>query len=294
MRGYDHALGTGYLRICKIRDITFNLSALQPLKNGILVGKKISRIVQDDHAVFHHGDRLFVKHSSGAVKQRNVDRNVITLPVNILHILDMADCPGQIPRGVHGDVGVIPVNFHSKRDRRVCYQLADGAKTDDPQLLSADLTAGKLFFLLFRQLLDLRIVFFFPDPGNAADDISRCQKHSGDHQFLDAVGVGSRRVEYNDSPLRTFFQRNIIDSGACPCNRIQIFRKLHLMHRCTAHQDCLRFFKLLCFLILIAEISQPNLRNGIQAIILIHHRFASSNSFINATSASTPSFGIAL
>ncbi len=62
----------------------------------------------------------------------------------------------------------------------------------------------------------------FLNKTNPADNIARGEQKTGDHQFLDAVGVGSRRVENRNSRLGASFHRDIVhaDAGAGDCFQV--------------------------------------------------------------------------
>ena len=66
------------------------------------------------------------------------------------------------------------------------------------------------------------------------------------------------------------------------------------MHGCAPDKDRICLVYIFCFLIIPVELLQAAGCDGIQAMIFVHYRFSSSNFFMNATSASTPSMGIAL
>ena len=83
-------------------------------------------------------------------------------------------------------------------------------------------------------------------------------------------------------------------TGSSPGNGQQILRKLRLMKIRAAHQQSVSLLKIVSFYIFLRKITDPDLRYLIHTHIPVHHKFSSSNFFINSTSFSTPSKGIAL
>ena len=81
---------------------------------------------------------------------------------------------------------------------------ADSSKSDDSKLLSLNLTAGKLLFLLLGKLGNLLILTLGLHPVHPSDDIPGGQKKSGQDQLLYTVCIGSRSVEYHHALLRVF------------------------------------------------------------------------------------------
>ena len=223
-----------------------------------------------------------------------MDRDIIAFPVDIVHILDMMDVSGELPGAVHGNVGIIAVDLHIQIDCRVGHENADGSQADDAELLSFELAAGKMLFLLLGPFSKVLAILFTLDPGDTADDISRSQEQAGQNQLFHAVGIGSRGVEDHDALLRAFFQGNVIDASSGSRHGLQHRRKFHLMHGSAADHDRVGFPDIFCFLKIRSEKARAFLGNRIQAGIFKHHAFSSSNFFIKATRASTPSSGMAL
>ena len=72
----------------------------------------------------------------------------------------------------------------------------DGSKADDSKLLSLDLMAGKLLFLLLGKLCNLLILTLGLYPVHPSDDITGGQEQPGQNQLLYTVGISSWGVEY--------------------------------------------------------------------------------------------------
>ena len=142
-------------------------------------------------------------------------------------------------------------------------------------------------------------VVVFNTPGANANGVKELVlagmlEHTCKYQLFYAICVSSRRVEYNNALLCILLNRNIIDACTCTCNCANALRQLHVVHFCTSYKDCVTLVSGLCFFIIIAKKFQTFFSDRIQAMILEHYAFSSSNFFMNATRASTPAFGMAL
>ena len=223
-----------------------------------------------------------------------MNSNIITLAVNLVQTLTVLDRTGKIPCCIDGNIRVISVNFHSKSSCCICNHTSNSAKTNDTKLFAHDLTACKLFLLLLSKLVDVFLVFLSLHPLDTPYNITGSKKHSGKDQLLHTVCVGTRSVEYNHTLFCTFLYRNIVYTGTGTGNHSHALRQLHIMHFGTSYENCLAIIDGIRIFISLIKNVQTFLGNRIQAMILKHYAFSSSNFFMNATSASTPSFGIAL
>ena len=220
--------------------------------------------------------------------------NIITLAVNLIQALAVLNGTGKIPSRINGNIRVISINLHAKRSCRICNHASDGAKTDDTKLFAHDLTACKLLLLLLSQLINILLVLLSLNPFDTTYNITGSKQHTGKNQFLDTICIGTRSVKYNNTILSAFLNRNIIHSGSSTGDHSNTFRQLHIMHFCTSYKNRLTAVNGIRIFISLIKNIQTLLGNRIQAMILKHYAFSSSNFFMNATSASTPSFGIAL
>ena len=220
--------------------------------------------------------------------------DVIALAVDLIQALAVLDGSGQVPCRINRKIWVIAIYFHAKTACCVCHHGSNGSKTDDTKLFAADLASCELFFLLLGKLADVLFIFLLCNPLDTSYDISGCKEHTCKYQLFYAVCVSSRRVEYNNTLLCILLNRNIIDACTCTCNCANALRQLHVVHFCTSYKDCITLVSGLCFFIIIAKKFQTFFSDRIQAMILEHYAFSSSNFFMNATSASTPAFGMAL
>ena len=220
MRDHDRALDAHDLLGRKIGHIAAHLACHERIHDILLIHQHIPGQVQDHHAVFHQADGVLVDHAFRVIQRRHMDRNIITHIVKLIYRLRMMDASGQIPGGSHRHIRVIAVHFHAQVHRRIGNLHADGAKSDHAELLALDLRPGKGFLLLLRDLGDIAVFLVFLHPVDAADDIAGSQEHSGDGQLLHAVGIGARRVEYDDPFIRAAVQRDIVYPGSGTGNRL--------------------------------------------------------------------------
>ena len=220
--------------------------------------------------------------------------NVIALAVDLIKGFAVFDGSGKIPCSVNGNIRIIAVNLHSQMSSRIGNHGSNGSQADDSKLFAADLAACKLLFLLLRKLINVFLVLLTGYPLNAAHNVAGGKEHSCNYQLLYTVGIGPRGVKNNDSLFRAGINRNIIYTGAGAGNSLYRIAKLHIMHLGASYKNSIRFIDIFCFCVILTEHVQASFGNGIQAVILKHYAFSSSNFFIKATRASTPSFGIAL
>ena len=128
--------------------------------------------------------------------------DVIALLKELVKALDVADLPLQSPCAYNGNIRIVAVDGHSEVRADICDQDADGAEADHADALSDDLISGKCLLRLFHIRGDVRIIRMFFDPLDAADNVSRRQHQSRDHELLDAVRIGTRRIHDDDTGLR--------------------------------------------------------------------------------------------
>ena len=118
---------------------------------------------------------------------------------------------------------------------------ADGAETDDAERLAGQLETDVAFLSRLHQLADLCVAAFqIQDVSPGLADIPGAQQQAGNHQFLDRVGVGPRRIEYRDTPLGASVHGDIVDAGAGPGDGHHALRDLHVVHIGGTHQDTVR------------------------------------------------------
>ena len=131
MRDHDCSVYTFDLLCRKICDITMYFSRFKCLNDILLIYKDISCKVQDHDAIFHQTHGFFIDHALCIFQCRNMNRDIITLFINLIGSLRMMDISWKSPCCVDGDIWVVAVNFHSQMGSCVCNLSTDGAKSDD-------------------------------------------------------------------------------------------------------------------------------------------------------------------
>ena len=182
----------------------------------------------------------------------------------------MLHVTAQIPCRVYGYIRIVSVHFHAQMLCHVGHPDADRAQAHDTQLLAFDLRTGEILLRLLGVPAYILIILVLFDPLDAAHHVAGSQQHPGDHKLLNAVGIGARRVEDDDSLLGAFVQRNVVHAGPCPGDRQQVLRQLHVMHCGTPDQNTVGFFHFICLLVPVRKFLQTDSRNGIQAMIFKH------------------------
>ena len=281
-------------RVCKVCYIFLNLSAVKCSDQCFFIYKKISRKVQKYNTVFHLCESLFVYHLASIISKWYMNGDVIALAVDLIQRFAVFDGSGKIPCRINGNKRIVSINFHTKMCCRVCNHGTDRTKANDTKLFTADLTSCKLLFLLFCQFVDVFFVFFMCYPLDTTNDITGSKKHTCKDKFFDTICICSRCIKYNNTFFCTHVNRNVVDTCTCTCDNFDILREFHVMHFCTSYQNRIGIVQVFCLFVFFTKQAETCLGNWIEAFILEHYAFSSSNFFMNATRASTPSFGIAL
>ena len=108
------------------------------------------------------------------IRVRHVDADIIRLGIDAVEVHLVLDIARETPRGIHGQIRIIPADGHTERNSSVCDQRADRAEADDTQRLAHELRAGELGLALLdkrRNVLTLAVETL--DPVNAAEHIAR-------------------------------------------------------------------------------------------------------------------------
>ena len=195
--------------------------------------------------ILHLCDRIRTYHLLRRIQQWHMNRDVIALPVDLIHFIDMVNLSGKVPCSVDRNIRIVSVDIHSKMDGGICHLYADRSQPDNAKLFALQLTSRKLFLFFFRRRSHIRISVLALRPVRSADDITGCQQHPCKYQLLYAIGIRPRRIEYDNSMLCTFIQRNIVDSCSRAGDGTEPFRQLQLMHFCTSHEHGIRIRKCL-------------------------------------------------
>ena len=270
MRRGDAASSAGHCRIGEIRYIAADPARLDLLDDCLLIDQHISRHVDEDHALFHFLHGFSADHPLCGRKSRYVNSDIIAPVIDLIQVEDMRDLSVEVPGCVYRYIGIVAKNFHAQFYRHIGHAYADRAKTDDSQSLARELGTGKFLFLFLGSLRNVLVVPVRADPVNAFYDVAGCEQHSSKDHLLHAVGICSGCVKNNNTLSGTAVHRNIVDTCAGSCDRKQLRREVHVVHRSTPYQDSLRLREVLSPLILRCERLQALFRNVVETCIFEH------------------------
>ena len=272
MRCCNAAAVACYRRIREIRYITAYLSCINGSNHCLFVNKYIAGHVKNNDALLHLIDGFFGNVALGGIHCRNVNRNDVAVPIDLVDIRHVRDLAGKTPGVLNVYIRVKAVNVHAKIYCRICNTHANGTKTDDAELLAIQLGSCKLLLLLLHLRGDVRIVPVGTNPVNAFNDITGCKKHSCNHKLLHAVCIGAGSIEYDNSLLGAAIQRNVVDPGTCSCDGKQIVREFHVMHLGTADENSGSLLDLIGFFKISVKAACADSGNVIQFCIFEHDR----------------------
>ena len=214
MRCHDTILHTCCGRIREITHIASDLTGLHCLYHGFFIYQKISCIIQKDHSILHLCDGLFIDHLFGTLQKRYMNGDIITFPINIIHIGNMCDLSGQVPGRINGYIWIIAIYFHSKMDCGIGYQNTDRSQTDDTQLFTLYFASGKILLFFFCQFGNVFITAFCFYPVDTICQISGCQQKPCNDRLFHTICIGSWSIKDYNPLLCTTLQGNIVHSGS--------------------------------------------------------------------------------
>ena len=216
----------------------------------------------------------------------------------------MLDRAVELECAVDRQERVVAPYFHVERNGCVCDLDADGAETDDAELLARDLRACISRLALLSRRADVRRALEALYPVCALYDLARREQQRADDQLLDGVRIRTRGVEYDDVLLRAAVDRNVVDTCACACDALEVLRKLDLVQLCGADQNRIIVGEVLrAGIFRSIQIIQTDLGNLVVKLYVIHfvllcrtisYLFSAANFFMKSIRYSTPSIGIAL
>ena len=204
---------------------------------------------------------------------------------------------GQLPRISHGDRRVETRDLHAEIQRGVGHLDADSAETDDAERFAGQFEANKLllagfdrFLQVFAGLLErLHIVARIAQ-------VSGADQHARDHEFLDRVGICTRRVEHGNAAMREHVAGNVVGAGPGPADCRNRIRDLHVVHVVRTQQDCVRVRDLGRHLVALARQAPQSFHGDVVERQYLEHYQPClfSNSAMKVINASTASSETAL
>ena len=275
MRNDDAPLLSRGSGIREVGHILADLAALERGEHILLVDESVAGRVDDDDTALHHRNRLGVDHTLRGFESGNVDGDEIAGAVNRLDVLAVRYGMIKIPGRVDGQIGIVAVNLHAELNAGVGDLLTDRAETDDTELLALDFSSGESLLGLLGRLVDGRILDVSLNPFDTADDVAAREKHRGDNELLDAVGVCARGVENDDAVLGVIGVGNVVyaRTGARDGENFGTFRQS--LHLGAAHEYGLGFGEVLRAGVVLGEIIQTAVGDRIQTCIFVVHFISS-------------------
>ena len=230
----------------EIGDIGRDLAGGQRREQRAVIDQTAAGEIEDAHAVFHRSDRIRADHALGVRRERNVDGDVVTVGIDLVKRFGVADGARQVPRGIDRQVRVVPVDLHAEGDGRIGDQHADRAEADDAEFFAEDLRPGEGRLAFFDELGDGVALALQPlRPVRARDDAAGGQQQTGQHQFLDGVGVGTGGVEHDDALFAAEVDRDVVDARARARDRGQTLRQSHIVHGRRTHEHAVGIIELI-------------------------------------------------
>ena len=115
----------------------------------------------------------------------------------------------------------------------VCNHSAYGTETDNTQSFSEKLASREFALSLLYRFCD--ILSKSGCPIDTAHDITGSKQQRGYGKLLYSVCIRSGGIENDDSLLRAFLDRNIINSGSRACDRLKLRFEFRIVKRCRTH-----------------------------------------------------------
>ena len=226
----------------------------------IIIDERVSGIIEEDHAVFHFIESVFIDHplcisdsrNMNASKMPSTNKKMVEAE-DILQIIDDLCRIGQAVGSLDRQIRIIADDIHTQFFRRIGNQHADCAQADDTQGFAFNLRTSELPFALFDSFTHAFRTGQSLCPCQSVGDVSCGQDHSCQNQFLYCVGVGSRCVEDNDAFLCTAVQRNIVDAGSRTGDGQQAVSEFHIVHGLASDQNAVCFICIVNYRIIIGK-----------------------------------------
>ena len=302
MRNGDHAVQIEQRVAREIGHIAADAAVAQRVHQRRLVHEAAARKVHDAHALAADGQAAGADHAAGLLVERHVQGDEVALGEQRVQRVFPLDLLRQLPRVLDGDHRVVADDVHAQMHGGIGHQHADGAQTDHAQRLAAQLRADEGLLALLHGLFHRgALALERARPLDAAHDVAAGEQHAGQYHLGDGVGVRARRVEHADALLAARVHRNVVvaRAGAGDAQHAVVNRRL--VHGGGAHQHGLRMGHIVGDLVLLIQLRVDRGGNRIECLDSVFHGRCPpsyllfiSNSFMNSTSAFTPSTGMAL
>ena len=106
----------------------------------------------------------------------------------------MNNIAGQLPCVLNGDVRITAVYGHAECACSIGNQNADGAETDNTELLALDFLTGELAFAFLNELRYVLIILDGLYEVNTAENVTACKKETESSESSHQTGESLRPV----------------------------------------------------------------------------------------------------
>ena len=265
--GVSH-VGGRWIR--EVAHIAGDEAVIERLGHGLLVHEHVTSQVEHHDATPHLPDGVSAYHPPRLIGGRHVDRDVVTLPKDLIDVGDMANAAIEPPCGVDGEVRVIAQGLHAKARGRVGDDGADGAQADDAEPLARQLDTREPFLDLLGPPHQVRVVTVLAHPLVSPNDVATCKQHAAKDQLLDSVCIGTRGVEDDDALLGAALEGDVVDSRAGTGDGKQPRWKRELEEVGAPHHDGVGLVKVVYEAVALSEAIGADLGDVVHAVDVIH------------------------
>ena len=238
--------------------------------HGVLVDEGLAGVVEELHAVGHGVDLLLADEAPGVGLAGHVHGDVLAPGAQVVKVVEAHDLAGELPGVLHGDVGVVAVDFHAQVDQGVCNLGAHVAQADDAHGATLDLLAHEGLLGGLGVHVGIRVLLVVAAPLDAAEHVAACHHEEADHELLHGVGVGAGGVEDDDALASEALDRDVVEAGAGACDGRDALGQRHLMHGGAADDDALGLRDVVDDLVAFAQVGEALLRDVVDGLDLTH------------------------
>ena len=204
--------------LAEVGNVLAQLTIGQGGHGGLVVDNPQPRVVKQDGARLNLDEQFLVNHPGRFLAFRHVDGD----EVGPLDRVSQGGGPlhpgGQVPCGVHRQVGVVANHVHPQVNGGVSDQGTDVAHPDHGQALAEEFVAVEARLFAFGAQGDV-FANVLGAPVGRFDQVPVGDDHQGDDHFLHRVGVTARGVENGDPLFGAGVERNVVKAGPAAGDR---------------------------------------------------------------------------
>ena len=224
VREADNVFPPDELRVREVGHIARDLPALNGGKERVVVHKLAAGKVQYAHAGLHLRKCFGVQVVERLRRGVNVHGEIVARAEKGMEIRDVLNLAREVPRGIDGEIRIVPAHLHIELERGVCHAGADRAKTNDAEALAGHLRPGESVLSLLHKrgdLIALRGEGFHPL--DRADNVARGHGERAQQQLLDRVGVRAGGVEHRDALGGAALDGDVVHADAGAADAEELF-----------------------------------------------------------------------